>query len=260
MKKRCISILAVLAVLTLLPVAGLAADSITIDTNPVFENGYTTLNWTDSENAGPYTVAYMLDDGDKTPQRAYLANRTKEDSVTAKPYMKVKGLIPGHTYIIGVIDSQNREKDAWITVPEATEFEDGKLKAKSVSVTVEPRYARSQTSSVQGLDRFIASDMLAHIEEYYYGIRYEIRLPKLAYDRDYLVQIVMIAPNGFAETVFADSYVFGSGPRYQYKIKFLGDTFFYNLYQACSDIPAGVYTVQLYLNGMLANTREFKVR
>ena len=260
MKKRFVSILAALVVLTLLPIAGLAGSGIDIDTNPVFENGYAFVTWTDSNSAGPYTVGYMLYDDDGTTQRAFLANGTREASATQKTSYTLKTLIPGHTYIIGVIDKDGNETDEVITVPAASEFVDGKLKAQSVTVSTDPMYARSLNSSIQGLKRFVANDMIAHIEQYYYGLSYEIRLPKLAYDREYLVQIELTAPNGYSETIYSDPYVFGSGPRYKHSSKFLADGYFHRLYDTTGDIPVGTYTLRLFLNGMLANTKEFKVR
>lgn len=253
------TILLLLALLLALPLAAQA--DITIDPQVAVVNGRVTVAWTDSENNGPYMVGYQYyDESSSAVQTAFWAGGDQASSTTEKKQFTFDYLLPGHQYLVDVFTENGDEDSAVITVPAAEEFVDGKLKASSVRTSVDYRYMKVGGDSIGSLDQLKASDMVQHIEDRYYGMRYEITLPVLAYARDYFVQIAMYAPNGYCETVHTSQYEFSTGVGFTHYLRLMGVDFFADMYDKNGDIPVGDYTIELYFNGMLANTRTFKVR
>ena len=261
MKKKIAFSAFLLALCVLVPLACLASGrDFSIDPNIEFNGGHTLVRWTDSDNAAPYTVAYLCADECGSEQQFLAAGGSLETAVTNNQYYELGDLIPGHDYYIVIFDKNSEMAQTLISLPAAEEFEDGKLKASSVRVSMEPRRYRLENGSIQGVDRLVASEIAANAESWLYGVYYEITLPELAYDRDYFVQVALRSPDGFLETVFAGQNVFGTGVGWSHYLRITGTGFFYDLLGNNGSIPVGDYTAELYLNGMLANTRQFKVR
>ena len=261
--KKIVSLLLMCALLiSLLPMSALAAQrEFYINTSLSVVDGKTTITWVDTANYGPYIVAYRLvDPSSNATQALYPAGDDIEASTTSQKSFVCGDLIAGRRYMLLVQDAYGEQATTTITMPAAQTFQDGKLKAANVRVNLSPRYMRSSGDSPRGIDYLSASDIRAHIEEYYYGLRYEFSMPELAYDRTYWVQIVMTAPNGYTDTVHTSTKTFGTGTGWSYYLSMCGSNFFYNMYQKNSTIPTGTYTIELYFNGMLANTKTFTVR
>ena len=261
--KKSIALLLAAAILMVLavPVSAFASFGyITIDTNVKVDNGRVTVSWTDAGNCGPYSVIYEYYDGSDTPQCLFWAGTDEQSSTTTETFFVFESLIPGHQYYIYVIGSNNIRDVRLITVPATSTFEDGKLNASQIRVVTDYKCYRKSSNSTESLNQLNSVDIKQHIEDRAYGFRYEITLPQLAYARDYFVQMAMFAPNGFEKIIHYSQYEFSTGKGFTHYLKLAGDTFFVNLYNACGDIPAGKYRIELYFNGMLAHTKEFNVK
>lgn len=256
--KKPILYLLVLTMLLALPMAAQAY--IDIDPDIRTDDGLATLYWTASDGSAPFMLGYRYVPEDGSDQLAFWAGDDEETSTTKNNYFTFKTLLSGHQYYVQVFNDAGDIDGATITIPDYGEFEDGKLKAKSVRTSVDYRRIKKGSDSVGSVDQLTASDMMKNMENYYYGLRYEITLPELAYARDYFVQIAMTAPNGYMQTVHTSQYTFSTGTGFTHYLRFMGEAFFLNLYNNFGEIPVGTYTIELYFNGMLANTRTFRIR
>lgn len=261
MKKLTALLLTLTVLISLLPLSALA-DGRTFEISPdfTFKDGLTTITWTDSANKGPYTVVYLLVSDSEAQQTVHLADLYDETGTTSKKSFVLGELLPGRTYAVGVFDADQELAETEITLPIPSEFEDGKLKASSVRVTTEPRRMKRENGSIGDIDRLEASTIASTIGQWLYGLYYEIKLPELARERDYHVQIALIAPNGYCDTVFCKRNVFSTGTGWMSYLRMTGATFFYYMLESNGSIPVGTYSAELYFDGMLANVKEFKVR
>ena len=223
-----------------------------------FDGGYTDVFWTDSANNGPYRVAFRYYDGGNTVQTGFWAGGNEAGSTTSQKTFRLEQLVPGSRYTILVFDQDDNLAQKEITLPAAEQFVDGKLKASSVRISTE--YRSIINGSVRTVNKLSAGDMMAHMDDREYGLYYQINLPELAYERDYFVQILFRAPNGYCETQFYGRHVFSKGNKFYYSLNCIGDDFFADMYEKNGVIPSGTYQVELYFNGMLANTKTFTVQ
>ncbi len=228
------------------------------------DKGRYTVTWTDSENAGPYMVVRMYQDPSSTvEQAAVFANGTEEASTTDSKELTIDYLIPGDDYVIGVFDNQGGLIEEIISVPETHSFEDGRLTADSVKITIKPSVYTSSTGKTKKIAQLKAAEMMSNMDDgNFVGLDYRIDFPRLAKDRDFFTQLVFYAPNGFSFTEYGQSETYrcfsnASGSYAQWNI--IGYNFFYRLYNAAGTVPKGEYSVALYWDGMHVNTSTFMV-
>ena len=255
--RLCTRLLALLLVLSVCPVIALGAE-ITIDDRVRFEDGNTTITWTDDGDGGPYALGYECLDNSGMDQ-GFWASGNQEDSTTSSRSYTFPDLVPGYAYTIYLFGNEV-STTANIQVPSASTFEDGLLKASSVKVSLGYRTYQEGNNSPQKADGFTASDMNKHMSDTYYGLYYELSLPRLSHARDYNVLVTITAPNGFVMSAHSEQYVFSTGVGFTHFLKFMGSSFFDFLMDRAGEIPVGTYTVNTYFNGMIANTQTFRVR
>ena len=94
-------------------------------------------------------------------------------------------------------------------------------------------------------------------ENYWYGFEYDISLPKLVRAREFFMQLVFEAPNGFR---LVDSSQMGSSDVLFYDWDIVGGDFFDTLFYTMGEIPAGEYAIKLFINGQLARTDPFTIK
>ena len=94
-----------------------------------------------------------------------------------------------------------------------------------------------------------------------YGIRYTIRFARQKDLESMTVTVAFESPDGFISTVVADPFAFDRIVSNTHTLTFhlLGSAFFRDLYAVTGAVPAGTYTVHLYLNGMWTNSASFSV-
>lgn len=256
--KKLIALLLILCML--LPFASLAEGrDFAIDPDFTFEGGYTTITWTDSSDNSPYIVGYVCDVGGDVTQTPTLAGGAMETATTEEKTFTLSDLIAGHQYTVFVVDADEQETELTITLPMPEEFLDGKLRAASIKVETEPRRMNRETSVLGTVDRLEALTMMSTMDQYLYGLYYEMKLPELARERDYLVQIAFRAPNGYYATCFAKRNTFSTGTGWTSYLRMLGYDFFYYMLRDNESIPTGTYAIELYFDGMIVNTKEFGV-
>ena len=99
--------------------------------------------------------------------------------------------------------------------------------------------------------KFSAESVMQGIKEGYLpGLEYTTsfpELPDLRTDKEYIVQILMKAPNGYAQTVLRDKVQYKPDSDLSFGIR--GD-FFKNLYESNETIPAGTYSLEVYFDGI----------
>ncbi|MBO4837087.1 MAG: hypothetical protein J5564_05260 [Clostridia bacterium] len=261
MKKMTALLLVCILVLSLssAPVRGENARVFELEETVVYEKGITTVRWQDSADAAPYRVAYLCCDDAEAVQTVHWAGGDMESSTTNEKAFSLDTMTPGHQYRVEVIAGDGKILDQRILLPEAETFEDGKLKASSVKVEIAPKYWRPANEKAGRIDRFEAESIASHIDEWQFGIYYEIRLPELAYARTYLVQLAMTAPNGYTDTLATAKWTFDETNQFRHYFVFTGENFFSDMYKKNAAVPAGYYTVDLYFDGMLASSQRIRV-
>lgn len=220
------------------------------------DSGRVTVSWTDSENQAPYRVLARYQGSPDVIQPQYIeAESTSECSWT------MENLLPGRTYIIEVQDSAGVSTSRMYTLPKATPFVDGMLKANGIRVGIEFRRKESSdpTSEAKRVVTLKAAEIAANRGVLDYGFKYQIRMPPLAQSRSYFTQIAILAPNGYTDCeIFSDlDFSRESSGRYWYM---LGDWTFDMMLARNGSVPSGKWTVELYFNGMLVNQSFFNIR
>ena len=255
-KKRTTVILTLLLVLCCY--TAMAADSIEFPNAPVFDSGYVTVSWTDSKNMGPYSLGYFcLDSSDMN--QGFWACGDRNSSTTSSTSLTMMSLLPGRDYLVVIYDKNDDYASTVVSVPAPETFQDEKLKASAVKVSLGLRSGDRSTGKVKKMKQFSASEMNQQMGNQSFGLYYELRLPKLSHARDYLVQLSIVAPNGYVVTLHSEQYTFSTAAGFTHYINFIGGDFFQKLYDVLGGVPTGEYTVETFFNGMLANTQTFRV-
>ena len=259
--KRGIRICVLLAAVALLGclLAGAAmADGVTLADSLYYEAGWTTITW--SGSSGTCRVYQETINNGEVEQDLWNLGTSSNGTIQSKL------CVPGKAYRISVCDENDNilaEKDYWL--PQAPTFQDGKLKNTSVKITTEMRsYQNANIQNHKKVNRLSARDIIAGEEAstYYYGMKYQMRMPTLAKPRTFFVTLVYEAPNGFVYVDKAQDITFDkvNGGYQTIWWDIAGVNFFDSLYHTTGTVPVGTYQATLYWDGMWVNTLEFQVR
>ncbi len=230
----------------------------TFELSPSFisENGRVTVSWTDSEFQAPYKVLAQYQGSYDVVQPNYIEG---EDIYATN--FTIEDLVPGKTYVVEVRDAYGVSAKRTYTLPEPTTFEDGKLKASSIKVTIEFRRKTpdEERKNAKKINALVASEIVNNRGTYAYGFRYNIKNPSLAKSRNYFTQVAIIAPNGYTECEVYRDMEYGReySANYWYM---LGDWTFDMIYQKNGSLPTGTWTVELYWDGQYVNTSTFTIK
>ena len=140
-------------------------------------------------------------------------------------------------------------------------FEDGKLKNKSVKISIETRKRVGDADPKKV--NFKAREIINNIDsdDVFYGLKYSMRMPQLAQARSFFVTLAFESPDGYLDVAEAQDIDFDRVNRGYQTIWFIlaGKYFFRHLYEATGDVPVGKYTTYLFWDGMWVHTGSFKV-
>lgn len=265
MFRRGISVLIVLcllaAYLVCIPAAALGETKVTISGKVKYKAGKTTISWkVDGSDDGYYRVSIQAVDNGPAEQARYSIGETDKHSI--ETFL----MVPGKKYevtIRGLFFNILAQKT--VKVPDAPEFEDGKLKASSVKITLKPakmKVGGTMKKDLKEIKEFKASEIIDAIKkgETYYGLKYIMKMPQLKKSRKFYVTLAYESPDGYLMVDKADSLTFDRvNNGYQTLTVFTGEAFFGYLYKLIEDIPKGTYKVHLFWDGMKVQTKTFKV-
>jgi len=256
MKK--ISLILMLMLAFSLAFTAFADTTVTLDESVMTINGQSTIQWkSDSVPQGGFTVIVGALNPRGSDPLLQMAGQTTGKSL-------ITGLLaPEKTYLVYVVDSDFSILDTHeYVMPSVSDFEDGLLTKKSVKVSIELRQATSD-GTYKRIKSFNASDMnaLASGGTGFSCMKYQMEMPQLAYARNFYVQLVFEAPNGYTFTDKAQDITFDRvNDGYQTVWwDYAGADFFDSLYTQTGSIPSGVYTIYLYWDGYFVNTLTFNV-
>ena len=263
--KKTIALFTLLALLATVfacvPRTASAGTSVTLADSVSYSAGITTITWTvEGDALSSYFVIGEALGGDVEQQRVRLGE-------TSVPSLTTPEFIPGKSYRVYVTDSEFHMLDSReYTMPERVTFEDGKLKNTSVKITAEPvklAAGGARNKNTKKIKSLQAGEIMSGLADgsYTYGLKYTMKMPRLAKPRNFYVTIAFEAPNGFLWTEIAEDVTFdrvnnGYQTVYYYMI---GDTFFELLNKKAGQIPVGDYQIHLYWDGMYVNTTTFRV-
>lgn len=231
------------------------ADSVTC------EGGYTTVSWTkEGTTAQTYTVVIQPVNGSAAQQ---MVKAAETDGYSAR----IAEILPGKTYnVLLMNEARLTLSSRTYTVPGAPVFEDGKLKNNSVKIRLEPRKMRGggeNKKDTKKIKTLKAAEIIAGArdESMDYGVRYTMKMPKLAKPRTFFVTVAFESPDGFLFTEVAADVTFDQvkGGKETIWFYMIGERFFKYLYKNTGNVPAGEYKTYLFWDGKWANTSTFKV-
>ena len=227
-------------------------DTVTID------KGRVTVSWEDSESSSPYQVSYRYAGVGAFEKSFFWGGGKEQESTTTQKSFVLEQLIPGKTYEIVIEDCNGITISCNYTLPEAVTFLDEDLKASSISIKTYPvqKEFGAAYSTTSEIDALIAKDIISNMGQIEYGVGYEAYYPKLRTPHTYFTQLFITAPTGYIEvdTHYDENYENGYLGYYM-----LGDGIFHNIYNEIADIPAGVWKVDLFWDGMHVNQSTFEV-
>lgn len=266
MFRRGTSVLLILCLLAAsvlcLPVSASGETKATLNKKLKYNAGRTTISWkTEGEEEESYAVTYQLLDSGTSPQSRFRTDGIKKHSFETGDF------IPGKKYevtlwgpLFNILDQRT------YTVPEAEEFVDGKLKATSVKISVEPVKMKNGGNPKKDTKKLKSLKASEIIEGYRsgktdYGVRYTMKMPRLAKARSFFVTIAFESPDGYLFVDKAGDLTFDrvNGGYQTVWLYITGNYFFYYLYKQREEIPTGTYKIHLFWNGMKVQTQSFKV-
>ena len=262
MKKKSGLFLMLMALLLIanavIPAVSFAAGSVSISTYVTYSGGYATVSWTASGNAPSSYLVYAKVDNSSSEQAMIKLGETKRNSI------QTSDLAPGTRYTVFVTDPEyNILGSETVMVPYVDTFVDGKLKNTSIKVSLETRKYDLSTQKYKRVNSLSAKEIISGFESNsaYYGVKYQMRMPQLAYERSFFVTLVFESPNGFLEVERATDVTFDRVNNGYQTIwwELTGTAYFYDLYNTVGEIPAGTYTIHMYWDGMWVSDTTFKV-
>ncbi len=214
-------------------------------------DGTVTMTWTDN-GKGPFDIEYLLCvsgnmDADKELGYAYWA---EEYDVSGTSYT-IGYLIPGQDYWLIVKDSERNEASYYIQMSAA------KKSDMDMRITLTPR--RNDSGTYTDLDRF-DPDALNRDYTESYGMYFYLKYNKLSADCKKNALFVLTMPTGDPLVIKGgvDSInLFANGVT-------MWDCFnldwpFSRAKNWYGEVPEGIYTVDVYIDGAYAATSSFQV-
>lgn len=255
-------LMAILVVLLLFPclsTALAAGTSVSVSGSVSYDKGTATISWstTGSEPSSYYVFAQATNHGSSEQAMIRLGE-------TATHSIQTTSLAPGVQYEITVTDNVfNILGTGTCSMPNVPDFEDGKLKNTSVKISVKNRQMNLSTQKFKDIKKLSGEEISNSFEsgDFYYGVKYQMRMPQLAKARGFFGTLVFESPDGF---VYVDKAMDMTFDRVNNGYQTLwweiaGVEFFYRLKNAVGSVPAGTYTIRLYWDGMFVNETTFKV-
>ena len=249
-----------LLLLSLLLCGSAFAASATLDSVVTYDAGWTTIRWSaDPSYSGEYTVYLELINNGSTAQDYWRLGKT------TGAMFQTSECVPGKCYRISLKDDEGNlldEKEYWL--PSAETFQDGKLKNTSVKITVEPRRYQASNGDITKVKNLSAATITDSLGkgDYYYGVRYQMKMPTLVKARTFFVTLVFESPDGYLYVDKAQDVTFDkvSGGYQTLWWNIAGTDFFSSLQHTTGIVPVGTYRVTLFWDGQWVNTTEFSVR
>ena len=233
--------------------------SVELGSSLQFSGGKTTITWEAvGMEPGSYRVYVKPIRNGTADQKQIKVGETSSHSV------QTTECLPGKSYEVTLTDGSNNildQKEYRMDDPET--FQDGKLKNTSIKITIKPRRMAAGGEPKDYNKSLKASEIRAGLYEgsYYYGMKYQMRMPQLVKQRSFFVTLAFEAPDGYLYVEQATDITFERVNNGYQTLwwNLAGAKFFLQLYQDTGDIQSGKYTVYLYWDGMWVNTSHFTV-
>ena len=227
-----------------------------IEFTQVTPNGDGTVDvaWTDSLNRGPYEVNYVQKLSDSFVADLEYADGVGEwtdESNVSGFTCTMDCLIPGVDYWIIVRDNTGWGTYEAYTAPDAQSFSEF-----TCTLSFQPETRSGET--VRDVTGFSAAKLTQASEEY--GGLLKISHPRLARDREYMMQLAITTPTGaiITENV-TDIRLYSGGSKSIYWDFYDLDWYFGRVLANMNRIPTGTYTIDVYFDGLYACSTTFTV-
>ncbi len=259
MKRRIAGMLILITMVLCCLISVASADTEATLNPPSYYGGFTTVSWNVSgDDAGSYQLAVMAVNNGSATQTRWNMGTTSNHS------MQITECIPGKTYEFLLLDGDGYILDRKeYAIPQTGVFEDGKLKNTSVRITLTPRQYVVQSQKFNKLNNLNAQEITDGFSNgnYYYGLKYEMRMPQLAKPRSFFVTLAFESPEGYLYVEKAEDVNFDRVNNGYQTIwwELSGIDFLDNLLRQTGYIPRGEYTIYLYWDGLWVNTSTFRV-
>lgn len=219
-------------------------------------NGYITVSWEDLNGNAPYAARFIQNTtGDFIADYAHNIIRLETTDLTGTSYT-YQYLVPGVSYWLVITNAEGDNVHIQYDTPVSGTFTDF-----TVTASRQPMLRAASGSAVSDLEvsAFSAAEIAMNVSEP--GLYLRVDYPALDANREYVAQLVITDPNGFALVDSAGMLPFEAyeNGAYRYWEFFSLDWYFGVLDRMCDTVPTGEHTLTLYLDGKWAAETTFTV-
>lgn len=244
-----------LLVLLLLPVASLAADTVTITSVEDFGNCAVTVNF-DNPLGGKTTLLALHED--------YAVNKGGFSFGEASQYESsytFYDLAPGETYMLYALNEDDSDSAGFYlhTVTEPMKYSSNDVRLYDVNLC----YFRPD--SVQGdygynyATKLSAGKIESMLHEEMFLIKADFRHNVFSSDFDQRILTVVRTPSGMVLTNATDTTISKDCVGFWLTVMYMNDAF-NEMIESTGSIPSGRYDVEVYLEGKLLGTDSFTIK
>lgn len=219
-------------------------------------DGSVTISWVDLNSNPPYRARFIENTtGDFNTDYANNLVRLEAQDLTGLSYT-YQYLVPGMSYWLTIVNADGHGVYIAYSVPEAEPFTDF-----TITPTLQPlmRISSGDETSDVNVSSFSSAEIGLQLCEH--GLYIRLDFPTLESDVEYTAQMVITSPNGLTltDSVFSLPFAAHETGCYRYWEFFNLAWYFDVLNRRYDTVPAGEYTVTLYLDGKLAADATFTV-
>lgn len=252
MRKTWILALTLALLLCLCPIVSLATEAIEITSVRSNSDGTVTIAW-NNPNGGPVTVGSRVMNDSDTGNKILV-----EQNVTGSTYT-FTDLAPGMEYALLVfpdLDLQYAGVEL-VTVPELPDYDGFRISVKDTNLTYFVMKGNNDYSYNYAHD--LSNDRIYELlQEKQFWVRMNFNVSPRGQSVTLPTLVVVTAPNGYVLTDYSDMEVKKNWQSYWRTMIYMNGAF-EDLYEACGEIPAGKYTVRLYVNHGFVSESSFTI-
>lgn len=249
MRKMLLAALAALLAVCLLPGMALALKTVDITSVQDHGDGTVTMKW-DNPNDGPVTVGYMVMADESAGNRIQI-----ETDVYGRSYTFTT-LAPGREYVLLVMPGMETDYmdvyDLVVSVPPA--FDDFRISVTDTNLTY--FVMRGDSYSYNYAHELSNRKILEMLDEKEFWVRMNISLSARSQTVTLPVLVVVTSPTDYVVAQYSEMEIKKDWTSFWRTMVYMNDAFA-DMVEQTGEIPAGKYTVEVYLDGQFLDRTSF---
>ena len=251
MRKTWILALSLALLLCLCPIVSLATESIEITSVRSNSDGTVTIAW-NNPNGGSVTVGSRVMNDSDTGNKILI-----EQNVAGSTYT-FTNLAPGMEYMVLVFPDLDLQYAGieLVTVPELPDYDGFRISVKDTNLTY---FVMKGNDYSYNYAHDLSNDRIYELlQEKQFWVRMNFNVSPRGHSVTLPTLVVVTAPNGYVLTDYSDMEVKKNWQSYWRTMIYMNGAF-EDLYEACGEIPAGKYTVKLYVDHGFVSESSFTI-